>query len=186
MRHVLLTTMVLLAAACVVLGLWPQLITENVLQPAIADAATTGQSVGAEGGAVTTGKLGMWDPSQAAVLIVVGIVLGLLLVGLASAWRKVRVVRPFLAGEVPSADDDRFRVPGTHFYETIGKLPIIGPWLAQGEAGAMDVYHWSSKYGKTFVEMLRAQHTGLISLYVAWVVLGLTVTLVYLLLSTGR
>jgi hypothetical protein len=50
----------------------------------------------------------------------------------------------------------------------------------------MDVYHWSAKHGQAFVEVLRGQHTGLISLYVAWVVIGLAVTLVYLLVSTGR
>ena len=100
--------------------------------------------------------------------------------------RKVRIVRPFLAGEVPAAGDDRFRVPGTQFYETIGKLPLVGPLLASGQAGAMDLYHWSGRHGHTFVEALRARHTGLISLYVAWVLVGLTVTLMYLLLRAWR
>jgi hypothetical protein len=74
-------------------------------------------------------------------------------------------------------------VPGTHFYETISRVPIVGPLLAGGEAGAMDPYHWSGKHGHTFVELLRRQHTGLLSLYVAWAAVGMTVTLLYLLLS---
>ena len=115
----------------------------------------------------------------------IGVLLGTALVGIATWRRKVRVVRPFLAGEVPAADDDRFRVPGTHFYETIAKLPFVGALLGHGEAGAMDPYHWFGKHGKSLVELLRAQHTGLLSLYVAWCLIGLTVTLIYLLLSAG-
>jgi len=178
--------MVVLAAACVVLGLWPGLAIENVLKPGIADAVTTGRGVTAGGGMVSTGTLGMWGPGQATGLILIGIAIGLVLLWVVSLGKKIRVVRPFLAGEVPAESDDRFRVPGTHFYETISKLPIIGALLAHGEAGAMDPYHWSGKYGRPLIEMLRAQHTGLISLYVAWMLLGLAATLAYLMLTAGR
>ncbi|MCK4600829.1 MAG: hypothetical protein KAU28_00080, partial [Phycisphaerae bacterium] len=177
--------MVVLALACVVLGLWPQLVTENLFSPAIAGVETEGQNLASVTGGLETGTIGLWNPVQATVLILIGIILGSGFVWVWTYRRKVRVVRPFLAGEVPAVDDDRFRVPGSHFYETISKLPIIGPLLAQGQAGAMDLYHWSGKYGRSFIEMLRSQHTGLISLYVAWCILGLTVTLIYLLLSVG-
>jgi len=177
--------MVVLALGCVVLGLWPQLAMRNVLGPAIGGATTTGQNISAVAGEVRTGTLGLWNPTQATGLIFIGVLLGTALVWIATWRRKVRVVRPFLAGEVPAADDDRFRVPGTHFYETISKLPFVGVLLRHGEAGAMDPYHWAGKYGKTLVELLRAQHTGLLSLYVAWCLIGLTVTLIYLLLSAG-
>jgi hypothetical protein len=49
----------------------------------------------------------------------------------------------------------------------------------------MDLYYWSGKHGGTLVQLLRAQHTGLLSLYVTWCLVGLTVTLVYLLLTVG-
>ena len=140
---------------------------------------------------------GLWNPINATGLIVIGIALGMAFVWVTTRKQKVRVVRPFLCGEVPVAggpvapriidtpgSPDRFRMPGTHFYKTIGKLPIIGGWIANAQLGAMDVYHWSAKHGKTFVELLRAQHTGLLNLYVAWVVIGLVVTLAYLLIST--
>ena len=175
--------MVVLAAACVFLGLLPGSIINGVLSPAIADAATTGEPLSAEVAGISTGPLGLWSPSQATGLIVIGLVIGLAFVWVRSRGGKVRVVRPFLAGEVAGAGDDRFRVPGTHFYETIGKLPIIGPLLFHGEGGAMDLYYWTGKHGRTLVEVLRRAHTGLLSLYVAWCLLGLTVTLVYLLLA---
>lgn len=172
--------MIVLALACIALGLWPNIAVSGMFLPALE---------GREGGLIATnqaiqaGELGYWSPAQATGLIVLGILGGLVLVWLAAAGTKVRVVRPFLAGEVPSPSDDRWRVPGTHFYETVARLPIIGGLLAQGEGGAMDPYYWSSKHGNTFVQMLRRLHTGLVSLYVVWVLMGLTVTLVYLLLT---
>ncbi len=42
--------MVVLAGACVLLGLWPQLITDGVLIPALSSVPTTGQSLSAVGG----------------------------------------------------------------------------------------------------------------------------------------
>jgi len=177
--------MVVLAAACVFLGLFPNVLINHVLSPALEGAAMTGQAMTASVAGIDAGRIGVWSPTQAAVLIIIGLALGLVLVWLSGRGRKIRVVRPFLAGEVPAPADDRFRVPGTHLYETIGKLPVIGPLLAQGQGGAMDLYHWSGKHGHTFVEMLRAQHTGLLGLYVAWCLVGLTVSLVYLLLTRG-
>jgi formate hydrogenlyase subunit 3/multisubunit Na+/H+ antiporter MnhD subunit len=177
--------MVVLAVACIVLGLWPQLIIDNVLVLAIPEGATTGAALVTTNAGLEAGGTGLWYAGPATVLILIGIALGMVLIWVATRKSRVRIVRPFLAGELPLPSDDRFRMPGTHFYETIAKLPIVGPLLAHGEVGAMDVYHWSGRHGNTLVQLLRRQHTGLISLYVAWVLLGLAVTLVYLLLSAG-
>ena len=174
--------MVVLAGACVVLGLWPELVIGRILVPAVA-AGQTELAVSAT--QLKSGSLGFWSPAQATGLIVLGVLGGVALVFILGASRKVRVVRPFVGGEVPGPDDDRFRLPATGFYATIAEMPVIGPLLAGGEQGAMDVYHWSGRHGNTFVQMLRSWHTGLISLYVTWCLLGLTATLLYLLLA-GR
>ena len=175
--------MVVLAAACVLLGLLPGSMITGVLSPAVAGTATTGEPLSAGALAVSAGPLGLWSPGQATGLMVIGFLIGLTLLWVTTRRGKMRLVRPFLAGEAAGDMDDRFRVPGTHFYKTIGQLPIIGPLLFHGEGGAMDLYHWSGKHGHTLVEMLRKAHTGLVSLYVAWCLLGLTVMLVYLLLA---
>jgi formate hydrogenlyase subunit 3/multisubunit Na+/H+ antiporter MnhD subunit len=191
--------MIVLAAACVILGLWPQLITQQLLAPALASTVTTGPPVSSVAGELSTGTIGLWNPTQATGLILIGIALGVILLWIATGGRRVRIVRPFIAGEVPQpvghrdprrvydevGRPERFRVAGTHFYDTISHLPVIGAALKHGEAGAMDAYHWSGRHGKTFVQTLRAQHTGLLNLYVAWVFLGLTVIVVYLLLCMG-
>ncbi|HDZ20449.1 hypothetical protein LCGC14_0162100 [marine sediment metagenome] len=172
--------MIILALACVILGLWPGLMIDNVLAPVVgagADDVTTANL------AVQTDGLGYWSATQTTGLILIGLLLGLIFVFLFTWKKRIRVVRPFLAGEVAGEADDRWRVPGTHFYETIGKLPIIGALLKHGEAGAMDPYHWSQRHGNTFVQLLRRLHTGLISLYVAWALGGLVIILIYLLLA---
>ncbi|MBN2492515.1 MAG: NADH dehydrogenase [Planctomycetes bacterium] len=177
--------MVVLAVACVVLGLFPNVLLGPVLVPSVPAAVVVGEPLVATTEAVTTGALGIWSAGPATVLILVGVLGGLAFLWVSSRARSVRVVRPFLAGEVPSPTDDRFRVPSTHFYETIRQLPLLGGWVWHGERQAMDLYHWSARHGHTFVEMLRSWHTGLLSLYVAWCLLGLTVTLVYLLIHVG-
>jgi formate hydrogenlyase subunit 3/multisubunit Na+/H+ antiporter MnhD subunit len=174
----LVAPMVVLAVACVVFGVRPDLAVRHILIPAMSEV---GISAAAAGAPVST--VGAWWAGPATGLILIGILLGLTFVWVWTRGAKIRVVRPFLAGEVPAPDDGRFRIPGTHFYETVSKLPLVGTLLKHGEGGAMDAYHWSGRHGKTFVELLRRQHTGLISLYVAWVVMGVGATLIYLLLS---
>jgi formate hydrogenlyase subunit 3/multisubunit Na+/H+ antiporter MnhD subunit len=182
--------MVVLAVACVLFGIWPGLAVEGILVPGVKEmspviAASIDADIAAEGGAVRTGDLGFWSPAQATGLLLVGLALGLLFLWAATLGKRARIVRPFLGGEVPEPDDDRFRVPGTQFYRTIAELPVLGPWLAHGEQGAMDPYHWSARHGNTFVQLLRSVHTGLVSLYVAWCLLGLTAILVYLFVTSG-
>ncbi len=176
--------MVVLAIGCIALGVMPGLAIEGLSEPAIVGVATTGAMPVAADGVVSLPQ-GLWSPGQATVLILLGIGIGAGLVWVSTFGRKIRIVRPFLGGELPEPSDERFRVPGTQFYETIRKLPIIGGLLDSGEAGAMDLYHWSGKHGGSLVQMLRAQHTGLVSVYVSWCLIGLVVTLVYLLLSAG-
>ena len=185
--------MIVLALACILFGIWPGLAVEGILVPGVKDMSPTiaervdrvDADIAAEGGAVRTGKLGFWSPAQATGLILVGLALGLLFLWATTLGKRARIVRPFLGGEVPAADDDRFRVPGTQFYRTIAELPGLGPLLAHGEQGAMDPYHWSARHGNTFVQLLRSVHTGLVSLYVAWCLLGLTAILVYLFVTSG-
>jgi NADH:ubiquinone oxidoreductase subunit 5 (subunit L)/multisubunit Na+/H+ antiporter MnhA subunit len=173
--------MMILAVGCIVLGIAPGLAIDGLSQPAAIGVAA-GAAPALAGGTVSLPQ-GLWSP--ATVLILLGIAIGLGFVWVSSFGRRIRVVRPFLGGEVPAPGDGRFRVPGTQFYETINKLPVVGGLLDNGQAGAMDLYHWSGRYGGGLVQLLRAQHTGLVSLYVTWCLLGLTVTLVYLLLSMG-
>jgi hypothetical protein len=69
---------------------------------------------------------------------------------------------------------------GTHFYLTMQRLPILGGLLRDGEAGAFDLYRVVGLFGNSFVRMLRRYHSGLLSLYVAWSLIGLAILVLLL------
>ena len=182
--------MIVLAGACIVLGLYPQLITGKVLTPGIVPwKVGVPGAIEYLGGTLMTGGVGVWNPIVALGLILIGIIGGLILLGIGKVGQKVRIVRPFLAGEIgltPSGElDDRFRFPGTGFYETVSRLPVLRTLLSHGQRGAMDPYHWSGRFGSTIVSLLRAQHTGLICLYVAWCIIGFVTVVIYLMIASG-
>lgn len=183
-RESLLTAvpMIVLALACVVLGLYPQPLISGVLLPvAVSVNPAAQQAIDTGTMTLSVGLTGNWSPSAALGLILVGILAGLAIPA-AFALRKVRRVRPFYSGELLSGDD-RYRMPGTAFYQSVKTMRGIGPLLEQGARGSMDVYHMAGRYGLSLINLLRAQHTGLICLYVAWCVLGMAATVIYLMLS---
>jgi len=124
------TPMIILALCCVALGLYPQPFINSVISPAIADThlGATGGALDCTDRAMTTAVGGLWNPSVAMGLILIGTACGMILSGILATGR-VRVVRPFLSGEIGTdsdgANDDRFRIRGTDFYETLHRLPII-------------------------------------------------------------
>lgn len=178
--------MVVLALACVALGLYPQPVVHTALMPIVESVHPTAERVvDTAGMSLQVGKSGLWYPSAALGLIVIGLVLGLAVPAMFALKRKVRIVRPFYSGEILDRDD-RFRMPGTAFYETVKSMRGVGPLLEQGARGSMDVYHMAGRYGQSLIDLLRAQHTGLICLYAAWCFVGLAATVVYLLITGIR
>ena len=123
----------------------------------------------------------MWGPATAFGLILLGMGGGLVLLVIFGG-RRARVVRPFLGGEI-GIGQDRFRARGTGFYETIKRLPGLSGLLMHGENGAMDLYRWAGRYGGALVGVLKRAHSGLISLYVAWVIVGIASVLIYLFIA---
>jgi len=176
--------MVVLALACMFLGIWGGLAVERLILPAA--GAVGFKSVGITatpwalelGGAKATG---LWAPSTASVLIVIGILVGFLLYLYARAMR-VRVVGNFVAGEDASSDAI-WHVSGTGFYETIRRLPALTWAFGDASAGAFDVYRLVGRYGDTVVQRLRGWHTGLVAVYASWVLVGLVVLVAVLALG---
>ncbi len=163
--------MVLIALLCVLLGLGVGPSLDSGLRPALEDL---GYVVPAEWLSLDAG---MWNPLLAVVLLALGVALGLALYAVGGVTRA-RTVDPFLAGE-------RFGVrppfyAGTQFYVTVQKLPFLGALLRDGEAGAFDVYRWAGLLGGVVVAGLRALHSGLLTLYVSWALIGLAVLVLVL------
>ena len=165
--------LVVLAALCVAMGLWARV-----------PVAHLGGIVGTELGAEVTGlaqpldyATGLWSPGAATVLILVGVLMGLVVYVLGRGL-NTRTTGTFACGEILPADAVRYA--GTSFYETIRQLPGLRGLFADGESGAYDGYYVAGRYGLTLVELLRRLHTGVLLVYVAWCVVGMTLILLYL------
>jgi len=166
--------MVVLALLCIVFGVFVQLPVGQWMVPSVREMVP---GMLPAGKAVSYG-LGVWQASQATVLLVIGLALGLLFYAIGRIG-KARVTRPFLGGELLGTDD--VRVPGTGFYETVRGLPFLRGMFHDAEDEAYDVYHLGGRYGGTLVQHLRNLHTGVLAVYVAWCAIGLAVVLFYLL-----
>jgi formate hydrogenlyase subunit 3/multisubunit Na+/H+ antiporter MnhD subunit len=177
--------MIVLAAACVGLGLFGGPAVAGLILPAAESVGLPVAGLDAAGwGGLrleVRGGAGLWAPSTATLLILVGVVVGLL-VYLYSRALRVRVVDNFVAGE-DSTSDELWHVSGTHFYETIHRLPVLGVLFGDASVGAFDVYRLAGQYGHTLVERLRGWHTGLLAAYASWIIVGLVVLVAVLALG---
>jgi formate hydrogenlyase subunit 3/multisubunit Na+/H+ antiporter MnhD subunit len=172
--------MVVLAALCIAFGIVAQWPLQHLVLPAIADAGVAAPVLTSTGASIDVAGQGLWAPAPATMLILLGILGGLLLYGIGRA-STVRVSRTFAGGEV-FADEGVLKVPATSFYRTVEELPGVGGALQDGSRGAFDVYRLGGRYGDTLVQLLRERHTGVLSLYVSWCLVGAVLITLYLLL----
>jgi len=170
-----------LALICILFGVWAQWPLGQLIAPAILELTGDVETFSAGWGPIVVGKTGFWSPTLATLLILVGIIIG---VGFYLIGRgfKVREVPTFIGGE--SVTDDRSRLSGTGFYNSIHELPVIETMYRDADSGAYDVYHLGGRYGGRVVELLRRLHSGVLPVYVGWCVVGV-VLVVGLLLAYG-
>ena len=168
----MLLPMVVLAALCIVFGVWAfQIPLAMLVFPAVgADAAL------AEGGT--------WWAGLATVLIV-----GSVFIGLIGSWLSMRAgtlrhVDTYIGGEkmqeawVSGRDEAQGRhveVTGVDFYESFERLPLLGRVFALARAKVFDIYHLCRTGIGYLVQMLRSFHTGILPAYLRWFVAGMLV-----------
>ena len=123
-----------------------------------------------------TAIFGAWDSILATALLIFGLILGsvILLMGLLA--RKARVVPTWTCGEVQ--DNDEMIIPGTAFYKTISNMSGLKQLYKGQEKKYFDLYDQSGKVGGMFTNFLKWLHSGLLPIYLTWVVLGLLIILV--------
>lgn len=125
--------------------------------------------------------VGLWDAGPAALLLILGLAIGILLYLYGRATSaNIREVKPFIGGEV--GQEARTHLPGTAFYKTAAELPGLKTMYRDGEAGAYDGYRLLGRYGLTLVEQLRRFHTGALPVYVSWCAAGLVIIALILML----
>ncbi len=175
------TPIAVLAALCIAFGVAAQWPLQQLILPAVADYGVIPE-LQATAAHLDTGALGLWAAGPATMLIVLGLLGGALLYLLTRALR-VRVADVFVGGEQP-ASLPSLKYPATSFYRTIEELPGLRGALRDGQQSAYDIYRLGGQYGGSLVQLLRNQHTGVLSVYVSWCLVGVVLIVVYLMAAT--
>ncbi len=154
--------MIVLAALCVVLGVFYQPFLKLFIYPAL----------NIKSGTVIFGN---WDSVLATALIAIGVGLGLIILFIGFVSRKVRIVPTWTCGEVQS--NEQMRISGTHFYKTVSSMDGLRQLYSGQEKGYFDPYDQGGKCGLGLTQFLRWLHSGILPVYLTWITLGLLIVL---------
>jgi len=115
---------------------------------------------------------GMWQPTLATVLILVGIGFGMLLYVVGHLAKTMRQTDVFIGGETLDAVPG-MRVSGGAFYNTIQELPVFRSFFILVEGKMFDPYEIGSKVTFGMYRFLGGLHSGILSTYLSWCLLGM-------------
>jgi NADH:ubiquinone oxidoreductase subunit 5 (subunit L)/multisubunit Na+/H+ antiporter MnhA subunit len=154
--------MTVLAALCVVFGVFAfQIPIRLLVEPAVPAFAW----------------IGMWRPGLATVLVLAGIAAGFGLFYLGNL-ESIRRTDAFVGGEtLPAAE----RVTGVAFLKTVRETPGLRAVYGWAEAKAFDVYEQGARLALAAAGLLRRAHTGVLTLYLSWLLAGLVAVLFVLM-----
>jgi formate hydrogenlyase subunit 3/multisubunit Na+/H+ antiporter MnhD subunit len=154
--------MMILAALCVLLGVFYQPFLKLFIYPAL--DIKSGTAI-----------FGSWDSVLATALIAIGVGLGLIILFIGFVSRKVRIVPTWTCGEVQS--NEQMRISGTHFYKTVSSMDGLRQLYSGQEKGYFDPYDQGGKCGLGLTQFLRWLHSGILPVYLTWITLGLLIVL---------
>ena len=152
--------MVVLAVLCVFFGVFYHVPLKHFIYPAL----------GYDPDSVI---FGTWISGTATILLIVGIGLGLLIWLFAKLSKNVRTVPTWTCGEVQS--NESMRISGTHFYKTVSRMGGLKQLYSGQEKGYFDPYDQGGKAGLGLTGFLKWLHSGVLPMYLTWVVLGLLI-----------
>ena len=155
--------MLILAALCVFFGVFYHVPLRQFILPAL------GMQEGAEL------PLSDWNAVLATALLVIGVGVGLGVLFVSTFAKKVRIVPTWTCGEVQP--NDQMIIPGTHFYKTVSSMNGLKQMYAVQEKGHFDLYDQSGRAGLALTGLLKWLHSGVLPVYLTWVVVGLLVVL---------
>jgi len=154
--------MVVLASLCVFFGIFYHVPLRLFIYPAL----------NIEPG---TAIFGTWESGLATILIIVGVGLGVLIWLVGKLSRMVRIVPTWTCGEVQT--NEQMTISGTHFYKTVSSMGGLKQLYGGQEKGYFDPYNQGGRAGLALTGFLRWLHSGLLPMYLTWVILGLLVIL---------
>ena len=120
---------------------------------------------------------GIWSPGLATVMIIIGIIIGLIIYMMGRIL-SVREAESFIGGEKLPVET---RITGTGFYDTIRNIKGIRKIYAWANTKRFDVYDVSGAVIMGVTKFLRRAHSGILTSYMIWFVIGLSILLLILL-----
>ncbi|MBN1973148.1 MAG: hypothetical protein JW787_05885 [Sedimentisphaerales bacterium] len=153
---------VILAGLCVILGIFYYLPLNTFIYPGLGLEAETP-------------VLSLWSAGLATILIIVGIIIGVLIWFVMRLSANIRVVHTWNCGE--KSDSDNLIVSGTHFYKTVSSMKCLKPLYLGQEKGYFDIYNQSGRLGLSLTSLLKWLHSGILPMYLTWVIIGLLAVL---------
>ena len=165
--------MMVLAIICIVFGVFASYPIVNFILPAYDNS---GLQIDSQ---AILGRTG-FAPDTAALLLVIGLFVGLVLFYLGRV-KKFRRTPVYIGGEKANTEEMRFA--GTEFYGTIKGMKLIGGAYHDAEQGWYDPYNIVAQIGGLAIKGLKALHNGVLSTYLSWCLIGLAVLLMYILLG---
>jgi formate hydrogenlyase subunit 3/multisubunit Na+/H+ antiporter MnhD subunit len=171
----MLVPMIILSVLCIGLGVFAQIPIRYLFN------AVFGYEIAG---------LGFWNPGLATILMLAGVVIGVI-VYLLSRTKKTRQADVFIGGELISAetsavmtlpdggqtmtsviDINEAAVPGTAFYDSIKKVPLIDDTYRVADTKFFDVYEQLKKVTGIAIRAFKKLHDGLLHTYLGWIFLG--------------
>jgi formate hydrogenlyase subunit 3/multisubunit Na+/H+ antiporter MnhD subunit len=137
---------------------------------------------------------GVWWAGLATTLIIVAILVGLVIYWVTMRSGKLRRTRTYIGGErlqdiyvsgSQTGPGRHLEVTGIDFYDTIEQLPMLRRIYPLARARVFDMYDIMRKGASFFVLHLRGVHTGILPVYLTWILLGMLVV-VWSIMQTGR
>ena len=183
-EHTMRFPMVVLAALCVVFGIFAQLPLLYFIGPVV------GVSFPEFPAAISW--TGIWSPTLGTILLLVALAIG----GLIYLTGRIRVTRTaplYIGGETTgegttdslNSTPGRLtlrrdtRVLGTEFYDTIRNMGGLKGAYNKGEAAKFDIYSYG-KHAFPISEVLKLLHNGRLPNYISWCLWGLIILFIVL------
>ncbi|MCB4757383.1 MAG: hypothetical protein LHV69_10215 [Elusimicrobia bacterium] len=120
---------------------------------------------------------GIWSPSMATALIFAGLAVGLLIY-IFGNLAKMRETDVFVGGE-SLKEHPEMRVSGTEFYHTIQNMEPLQKIYGHAERKNFDPYDVGVKMSMGVNRILARLHNGILSTYLSWCLLGISLLLLF-------
>ncbi len=159
----IIAPIVILAALCVLFGIFAYSVPlKNFILPSVQGVS----------------YLGIWNPGFATVMILIGLIMGLFIYYIMGNVKLFREANSFIGGETLPLES---RITGTGFYNTIRELGVIRHLYDWAEAKWFDLYDQTERLLLYGAQLLGKAHGGLFTIYMVWVLMGLTILLILLM-----